>query len=416
LTFGRKDAYSSNNQLSNKGMWHGMRKPSVVVIGAGVIGLTAAWQLVCQGAEVTVIAGLDPSRAISWGTVAWSNASSKVRLGYPDHYTILNQLGMAAGLDLSRQLGGTPWLHVTGAVEIVDGASARAQLETDVSRLGDFGYPAEALDAERFKTLLPGVRLGSDEAAALFPSDAWIDAPALLQSLTVHIAAAGGRFRHDEVVGADRVSDALTTLRLASGDTLTADRFLVAAGAWSGSVGALLGIDIPVLPPENPRVPGLVASVTVAENPLTPILLTPEVIIRPFGPTRVLLAGDDHGHTIGPDSSRSELFAAGQVLLDRAAARAEQFTQSAVLDVRLGLRSIPEDGITIAGVPSGTSNAYVLTTHSGFSLAPLLGRLAAQEIVHGSDDDTLSPYRPSRFDTTRPALILARVDSASSTT
>ena len=392
-----------------------MRKPSVVIIGAGVIGLTTAWQLVGEGAEVTVVDGPDQSRAISWGSVAWSNASSKVRLGYPDHYTVLNQIGMAAGLDLSRQLGGSPWLHVTGAVEIVDGVDAQVRLDADLARLEDFGYPAEALDRERFSALLPGVRLGTDEAAALFPSDAWIDAPVLLQNLTARFAAAGGRLKHDEVIGADREGDVLTVLRLASGDTLTADRFLIAAGAWSGSVGALLGIDVPVLRPENPRVPGLVAAVTVGENPLTPILLAPEVIMRPFGPGRALLAGDNHGHTIGAESSRSDLFAAAQVLLDRAAARAPQFTRSAVLDVRLGLRSIPEDGITIAGVPSGTRNAYVLTTHSGFSLAPLLGRLAAHEIVSGRDNETLSPYRPSRFDTTRPMLDVARVDSASST-
>ena len=44
-----------------------MRKPSVVIIGAGVIGLTTAWQLVGEGAEVTVVDGPDQSRAISCG-------------------------------------------------------------------------------------------------------------------------------------------------------------------------------------------------------------------------------------------------------------------------------------------------------------------------------------------------------------
>ena len=73
-----------------------------------------------------------------------------------------------------------------------------------------------------------------------------------------------------------------------------------------------------------------------------------------------------------------------------AAARAPQFTRSAVPTCASACdRS--EDGITIAGVPSGTRNADVLTTHSGFFLARAAGCLAADEIVYRPRHDTLSP-------------------------
>lgn len=88
---------------------------SVVVVGSGVVGLCTAWNLARAGAEVTVVSGLDPEREIGWGSGAWVNASSKVRLGYPDHYTLLNQRGMTALHHLAEKLTDERWLHITGA-------------------------------------------------------------------------------------------------------------------------------------------------------------------------------------------------------------------------------------------------------------------------------------------------------------
>lgn len=390
-----------------------MNKSSVIVIGSGVVGLCTAWSLVRAGADVTVVTSPDPQHEISWGSVAWSNASSKVRLGYPEHYTVLNQHGMAAVRSLAGQLDTAPWLHTTGAVELVTGAEARDRLATDLRRLCELDYPAELLDPAEVARVLPGVRVGEEESAVLFPTEAWIDAPALLTELTGAIAGAGGRFVRRTVTGFDRTPDALSSVLLDDGTELTAEHYVIAAGAWSGQIGALAGIDVPVLPAENTKVPGLVAAVTSPSPGLGPILVAPEIIIRPFGPGRALLAGDNHGHRLAPDSPRRELFAAAEVLLDRAAARAPHLASAAVLDVRLSLRAIPSDGVTIAGMPPGTTNAYVLTTHSGFSLAPLLGALAADEILSGEHQALLAPYRPARFAPASADSSLARVDSAS---
>jgi glycine/D-amino acid oxidase-like deaminating enzyme len=390
-----------------------MNKPSVIVIGSGVIGLCTAWSLVRAGADVTVVVSQDPQFEIGWGSVAWSNASSKVRLGYPDHYTVLNQRGMTAVIALAEDLDTAPWLHTTGAVELVAGADARDRLEADLRRLGDLDYPAELLDPAAVARILPGVRVGDEESAVLFPTEAWIDVPALLTGLTGATATGGGRFVRGTVTGFDRTAGALTAVLLDDGTKLTADRYVIAAGAWSGKIGTLAGISVPVLPASNAKVPGLVAAVTSPVPGLGPILVAPEIIIRPFGPGRALLASDNHGHELSPDSPRGELFAAAEVLLGRAAARAPQLTGAALLDVRLSLRAIPSDGITIAGVPSGTNNAYVLTTHSGFSLAPLLGGLAASEILGGEQHDLLAPYRPARFAAAAAGFSVPRVDSAS---
>lgn len=390
-----------------------MKKTEVIVIGAGVIGLCTALNLANDGADVTVISDPNPDHEISWGSVAWSNASSKVRLKYPDHYTVLNQEGMAAGRALADELDTAPWLHVTGAVEVVAGSEARARLDEDLVRLGDFGYQTESLSPDDVKRVIPGVRVSDDETAVLFPTEAWIDAPALIASLTGAIVEAGGRFVRSSVTGFDRTERALSSVHLDDGTTRTADHYVIAAGAWSGEIGALADIEVPVLPATNSKVPGLVVSITSPVPGLGPIVVAPEIIIRPFGPGRALLANDDHGHTLTMESPRSELISAAQVLLERAGARAPELADAAILDVRLSQRSIPSDSITIAGPAVNADNVYVLTTHSGFTLAPLLGRLASREILAGEDSELLAPYRPSRFGSTPVPSSIGRVDSAS---
>jgi glycine/D-amino acid oxidase-like deaminating enzyme len=62
--------------------------------------------------------------------------------------------------------------------------------------------------------------------------------------------------------------------------------------------------------------------------------------------------------------------------------------------VQLGRRAIPADGRTVAGFTG--AQHYVVATHSGITLAPLLGDLVATEIF-GTESPMLAPFRPDRF-------------------
>jgi glycine/D-amino acid oxidase-like deaminating enzyme len=389
-----------------------MEPHSVVVIGSGIVGLCTAWNLVRAGVAVTVVSDPDPRREVGWASGAWANASSKVRLGYPDHYTALNQQGMSALERLAEQLDTERWLHTTGAVEIVAGAD-RERLEQDVRRLAEFDYPAEMLDVRNAAQTVPGVALRDDESAAMFPTEAWIDVPVLLTTLTTAVSAGGGKFIRRSVTDFIGDGGAITGVRLSDESILTADQYVIAAGASTGRLAARAGLDIPVLPASHPKVPGLVAAITNPSPEPRHVILAPEVIIRPFGPSKTLLLGDNHGITLTVESPRSDLVAAAEVLLDRAAVRVPTLARSAILDVRLSLRAIPSDGITIAGYPENVGNVYVITTHSGFSLAAVLGDLATREMLTGQPQEALAHYRPTRFTASDAAMAPARVDSAS---
>jgi len=73
----------------------------------------------------------------------------------------------------------------------------------------------------------------------------------------------------------------------------------------------------------------------------------------------------------------------------------------ALSGTRIGVRPVPEDGLPLVGPHPGAPGLYTVTTHSGVTLAPLLGALAAREITGSRPVSELAPYRPDR-DTSHP--------------
>lgn len=67
-----------------------------------------------------------------------------------------------------------------------------------------------------------------------------------------------------------------------------------------------------------------------------------------------------------------------------------------VQQVTAGLMPYPADAHPILGFAKGCCNLYVAVTHSGATLAPLIGKLVAQEIVSNQPLDVLAPYRLER--------------------
>jgi glycine/D-amino acid oxidase-like deaminating enzyme len=65
--------------------------------------------------------------------------------------------------------------------------------------------------------------------------------------------------------------------------------------------------------------------------------------------------------------------------------------------VTLGHRVLPKDGHSIIGPSRTFPNVYVVATHSGMTLAPIFGQLAAAEVLDGVKVDLLEAFRPDRF-------------------
>src|SRR5262249_60539561 len=100
---------------------------------------------------------------------------------------------------------------------------------------------------------------------------------------------------------------------------------------------------------------------------------------------------------VAPGTTAAPPVSLAATLLDRAARVFPDARQLRIVHSRVGVRPMPADHHTIAGRIPGFANAWLVATHSGITLGPLLGRLMADEIVRDKPSSTLAPFRPERF-------------------
>ena len=365
-----------------------MRK--AIVIGAGVVGASVAYHLAQAGIEVELLDAGRPGGGTSKATLAWINARDRT----PEHYFRLSCLAMAAHRDLQAQLG-CRWQHGKGCIEWADDEEGRELLGREVERLHGWGYPAERLATEvardRFE---PSLRLDPVRVpwVARFSADTYIHPNVMIAALLGGVRVRGGRVR-----AGTRVSDidvdacGVWKVVTAEGECISGDLVVDCAGPAAGEVAGWLGLDLPM----GSR-PGLILVAEPAPTRIRGVLRSPAIELRHDGGGRVLinaLFAQAQLDPADPPPLGGEVCAEA---LQRSRALVSGLDGVEIEAVRVGIRPMPDDGHPLVGLVPGVDGAYVVVTHSGVSLAPLLGRLVATELAEGRTVADLEPYRPDR--------------------
>jgi glycine/D-amino acid oxidase-like deaminating enzyme len=370
----------------------------VAVVGAGILGAALADRLAAAGAHVTVLEQHQPGTGASRSSLAWYNANSKT----PHAYHRLNVAGMHAWAALAPRLGGAAWHRPTGNLEWAEDSDGRAQLYSRVQRLRAWGYAARLVGRNELLGLEPSLHLpGGVWEGAWFPDEGYLLTDRLIAHLLGRAAAAGAVIRTGRagaVTAIDpRPGTTTYTLRTADGEHLPADALALCAGLGTPHLAALLGAQIPLLAPDTPSspVPGLVVHIGPPIRPPARVLHGPHITLRPHAPNTVHLEAPDL--PVAPDTPPEELDALAEKLLDRARTLIPDLIHATVQSRTVCNRPFPSDSYPIIGELPNTPNTYVLTTHSGVTLAAHLAALATQELLTDTRHAELAPYRPERF-------------------
>jgi glycine oxidase len=217
----------------------------VVVIGAGVAGLSIGWRLVQAGCEVVVLERSRPGRGATWAAGGMlAAAAENADDTKPDAQ--LAARGAALWPDFAQALesssGQKVFYRRDGSLIVASSPSELDLLSKRAANGASLLSPREAREMEPL--------LGCDMSGALFAADdAQVDNRALGLALAVAFTNDGGTLQMNEAVvgleiAAGRVRGARTPFALYEGDA-----FVIAAGAWSGE---LKGIPPKVLPPIVP--------------------------------------------------------------------------------------------------------------------------------------------------------------------
>jgi glycine/D-amino acid oxidase-like deaminating enzyme len=179
---------------------------------------------------------------------------------------------------------------------------------------------------------------------------------------------------------------------------VAADVFVSCCGRWTPEVAARAGVSIPLVPAETgSEAVGLLAAAAPGATRLRRVVSSPQLNLRPDGDGRILLQALDLDGTVRPEAPRGIDSPHGAELLRRAGRLLRDFRGAHLESLRVGVRALPVDGRSVVGWAPGVEGLYVVVTHSGITLAPVLGELAAREVGGGADEALLRPFRPSRF-------------------
>lgn len=366
---------------------------NVVVIGAGIVGVSIAANLAERGTRVTVLEQGHSGQGTTSTSFAWFNANGKE----PASYCALNAAGVRAHHELARD--GAPWFAGGGHLEIAADEAHERHLGHRIERLRERGHPVEEFGSERALRLVPELRLPEEpRKVAFFPEEGHVFPLAYVDSMLNRARAAGAEIHTRVRVAAIEARPGGASVRTADGRSFEADTVVTAAGRWTEEVAALASARVPLAHFSEPGdvTVGYLATTDPVASPLGRVVTTPWLNVRPGGGGRLLLqaldldAAADPSHVPALDSALAEeyLRRLREAMHDTEGARVERFV--------VGRRVMPADGLTIAGPSVEQPWLYVVATHSGVTLAPLLGTAVTQEVL-GGHEPLLDDFRPSRF-------------------
>jgi D-amino-acid dehydrogenase len=357
------------------------------VVGSGIAGAGAAYQLARRGVEVVVVDDARPGVATAAGAgivSPWATADE----------ALFSLAGAAAGYypELVAALAEdtdepTSYSVVGGLVVARDEDALREVHRRVAARAAEHPAAGEAslLDPAQTRALFPPLRPGL--AAVHVSGGARVDGRQVRASLLDAARRRGAELRTGTAVLT------LDGVRV-DGEPLGADAVVVAGGAWSGALVAALGMQLPVAPQRGQITHLEVAEDTARWPVVSPLDSGHYLLAFPrgrvvVGATRETGSGFDHRVT-----------AAGQLeVLEQALTVAPGLHDATLLETRVGFRPATPDGLPVLGPLPGHPEIILATGFgpTGLTLAPLAGALVADLVVGEAPSIDLHPYRPDRF-------------------
>lgn len=372
----------------------------VIVIGAGIVGASIAYNLVKRGCEVLVIEKRGPAAQASGNSFAWVNA------GYPNQpasYLALRQFSLAEYHRLAADVDFP--IRWNGSLYWLESADEQAKQIKDVANFqATTGSPTWVIDSARAAEIEPNLNPGGDWTLAYSTNDGAVDSEAATRALLDRAQQYGAHVvMPAKVVGVDERAD---EVRIRTDvDTFSADVVVVAAGVGTTDIAKLIGEDVNT---SEQSTPGVIVTTRPMPAIVNTVLYAPRVHLHQQSDGRVIL-----GEKAGPPATKEHrAFLQGRPnaypdaalahehadqILATALEYVPELESAAVERVGIGWRPMSKDGLPLIGHAKHSRRFYFAAMHSGVSLAPAVGHLAAMEILDDVRVELLRDFRPERF-------------------
>jgi glycine/D-amino acid oxidase-like deaminating enzyme len=260
------------------------------------------------------------------------------------------------------------------------------ELQAYVQQQSAWGYGARLVDGAEARRLEPALAQVPDVAVHVAEEGA-VEPLHAVERLLAAAGALGAEIQHGVAVqGLHLVGDAVRGV-VTDGGVMAAEEVVIAAGTATAKLLSSAGVAFPL---EEPA--GLLVHSKPVAKILNGLVMAPELHVRQTMEGR-LVAGSDYGGAdpgAEPKRAADELFARVKALLKNSDGFEMDF-------YTVGIRPNVPDGESAIGRVNGIAGLYMCVTHSGITLAPVLGALGAKEILGAERDSLLYPFSPDRL-------------------
>jgi glycine/D-amino acid oxidase-like deaminating enzyme len=376
----------------------------VAIIGAGIIGAAAAFELTRRGKSVALLDAAQPTSGTSGSCDGYLSVSTKVP-GLAMEMAVESQKLWAV---LGPTLGEVGY-SAEGGLMIVEDAADLPKVAEHAALLRSVGVGAELRDRAGLIALEP--HFGPRVVGAIWcPQEAHVTPYRAVLALIARAKAAGavtlwnaGIRSFDPTAGRLSLDDA----------EIRAEQWLIATGIGSGPLGRSIGLELPVIPRRGElivteRCPALVRRMAVSAKYLT-AKLDPELSKTSTDPLLRLGYGfiiertPEGQHILGSTRTfsgfdRNPSREAVATILEQAVSRVPGLADVQVIRTFAGLRPFVPDKKPLIGRSKRLPTVLIAVGHEGdgITLAPITARIIA-DLAEGKPApfpiDALDPDR-----------------------
>ncbi|HWU26269.1 MAG TPA: glycine oxidase ThiO [Rhizomicrobium sp.] len=359
----------------------------IVIVGAGVAGLSIGWRLAQSGAQAVVLERAQPGRGATWaagGMIAplaeyGMTDSPDARLAWQSA-AIWPRFAEEIEAASARAIG----FHCGGSLTIAHAAKTLEAFSTRATEKASILSPAEARNRAPL--------LADDIAGALWaPEDAQVDNRALGPALATAFVRAGGTLQTNEAavlfeIHKGRILGVRTPFAFYEGDA-----YVIAAGAWSGAFSSL---PPEVIPPVLPVKGEMIALTAPAEVRISiPIVWGEGIYLVPRHGQ--IFAGATESRE-GFDTSLTAMAEAR--LFEAACSLMPALRRWEIAEHWAGLRPGSPDDLPILGETS-MAGLFVASGQyrNGILLAPSIAEALCRLVMERGAPPEIAAFDPKRF-------------------
>ncbi|MGH7704161.1 MAG: NAD(P)/FAD-dependent oxidoreductase [Gemmatimonadales bacterium] len=383
-----------------------MTRPSVVIVGGGVMGASAAWHLAARGWRDVLLLereagpGRGSTGAATGGFRAQFGTAINVRLSLLAQEK-LQRFEEETGVDPGYRTAGYLWLAAT------EGEMGALRVGREIQHAEGL-LEATEVSVDDVGRLNPAVAPEGVIGGAFCPTDGFIRPMRLVEGYLSAAERLGVRVEYGvEVTGLDRetggrgdrgIGGPITAVRTSQG-AIPTGAVVNAAGPWAARLAEWVGVELPVVPLRRQVAVTAPCDLLPENMPMT-IFCGDGFHLR-VRDGRILLLwptpgvpGDPFNNRLEPEwldavvvKAKTRVPVLRQVAVDRAACYA-------------GLYEMSPDKHALLGAAPGCENLFLINGSSGHGVmhAPALGQLLAEIMSDGvASGLDVTPLRPSRF-------------------